>query len=152
MRNAPSVMFPVGRCGFYAGLLVLLAVLGAWVMGAWWWTTTDLRAAWMVPAGAMLWLAWVAFAVWSWRRSPTGQLRWDALSAGEESAGGWLWYSASCAEGAPLQRVEVMLDLQNLALLRLHNADALARWVWVERARDPVRWNDLRRALASTRA
>jgi hypothetical protein len=50
-----------------------------------------------------------------------------------------------------LQRVEMVLDLQGRALLRLHNADALARWVWVERARNPALWNDLRRALVAAR-
>jgi hypothetical protein len=43
--------------------------------------------------------------------------------------------------------VELVVDLQTRVLLRLHNADALTRWVWAERARNPERWHDLRRAL-----
>lgn len=65
------------------------------------------------------------------------------------SMGSWHWYSAACPDGAVLRRVEWVLDLQVVALLRLHNADALARWVWVERARDPAQWMMLRRALTA---
>lgn len=154
MYNAPSVMFPVGRCGFYAGALSLLALLAALVLGMWWGTAAEARSTWWGWAGAACWLAWVGFAAWSWQRSPTGQLAWNGLGRADPTAraGMWLWHSASCPEGAPLRRVETVLDLQDRALLRLHNADALARWVWVERARDPARWNDLRRALVAARA
>lgn len=44
------------------------------------------------------------------------------------------------------------MDWQDIALLRLHHAHAFARWIWVERARNPALWNDLRRALVSARA
>jgi hypothetical protein len=46
--------------------------------------------------------------------------------------------------------LELVLDLQSLALLRLRNRDVASSWIWVERARSPARWNDLRRALRGT--
>lgn len=60
--------------------------------------------------------------------------------------------SATCPQGTPIDRVELMLDARTCALLRLQNADSLTRWVWVERARDPLHWGDLRRALVASRA
>jgi hypothetical protein len=154
MRNAPSVMFPVGRCVLFGVLLALLAGLGASALGAWWWLDARASASWLGLAGTVWWLIWVVFAVWTWRHSPVGQLRWSALGKRDPAAspGVWHWHSVSCPEGAQLQRVELMVDLQGFALLRLHNADALARWIWVEHARHPAHWNDLRRALVSGQA
>jgi hypothetical protein len=153
MHSAPSVVFPVGRCSFYAGALVMLATSGAWMLGLWWWTVADSRSIWWGWAGAAAWLAWGSFAARSWLRSPIGMLAWNASARSDLAAraGTWLWHSALCPEGAPLRRVEMVLDLQGRALLRLHNADALARWIWVERSRDPARWNELRRALVAAR-
>ena len=143
MRSAPSVSFPVGRCRFYGWVLVALAAVGALVLGAWSVYAASQRV-WHGVWGAAAWAVWLFFAAWSWWRSPTGQLSWEAHA---QTRGGWMWCSASCPEGAPLQRVELVADRQTRVLLRLHNADALTRWVWAERARNPERWHDLRRAL-----
>lgn len=149
MHSAPSVVFPVGRCIWYGVMFAVLAVLGVCALGAWWWLS-----GWRYGsgfAGALLWTTWACFAAWTWRHAPVGQLRWNGPSrhGDDVSMGSWYWHSAACPEGAVLRRVERVLDLQVVALLRLHNADALARWVWVERARDPARWMRLRRALVS---
>lgn len=152
MHSAPSVTFPVGRCIWYGMTFVLLAAMGLCALGAWF--GFDGRRGgipWPGLAGAVLWLAWVIFAAWTWYRAPAGHLRWSASDGSGPDAfkGTWHWHSVSCPEGAALRGVEQMLDLQVVALLRLHNADALYRWVWVERARDPVRWSALRRAIVS---
>jgi toxin CptA len=169
MRNAPSVMFPVGRCRFYAVLLVSLGVLALAVLLLACWpllspgegrlvaaaTPTDVLAG---VFGILLWLGWGAFALASWRRSPVGQLQWDAHSSPQpgapapEKAGVWRWHSTAYRDGTPLQQVHLALDLQSRMLLRLRNTDAVHSWVWVEQRRDPSRWSDLRRALVATRA
>ena len=155
MHNAPSVMFPVGRCVWYGVALVILAVAGACALAAWFWL--DGRHGvmpWPGLAGAALWLAWIALAARAWRQAPTGQLRWRALERGdsESGRGTWHWHSVAHPEGLALRSAQRMLDLQRLVLLRLCRADAPALWVWVEQARDPVRWNVLRRALVSSDA
>ena len=150
MVSAPSVSFPVGRCRFYAWALLALAVSGLAVLGVWVFGVEQ-RREWPGWLGAAAWMLWLVFAAWSWWRSPVGHLRWDATAPGPDAtrAGAWMWRSASSPEGAPLQRVEWMVDLQTHVLLCLHSADALTRWVWVERGRDPARWRDLRCALVA---
>jgi hypothetical protein len=151
MRNAPSVMYPVGRCAFYAQILGCLGVLGGLAVAFTLATTADSIPKPPAPLlGIGLWLCWLGFAVWSWRRSPIGRLQWDALASGadaEHPSGGWRWHSDAYPEGALMQRVEPMLDLQTRVLLRLRNADAATSWIWVEQRHDPARWDDLRRAL-----
>lgn len=151
MRNAPSVRFPVGRCGLYGALLGCLAALSIGVLGLWCWLDGAPGVARAGAVGCLLWLAWVVVAWRSWLRSPVGQLRWSASERFDPAGppGVWHWHSESCPEGAPLRRVERVMDWQVAALLRLQPADAPARWVWVERARQPAQWNDLRRALAA---
>jgi len=158
MRNAPTVLYPVGRCAFYARLLVGLGALGLTALLAAGWYSGESAGppAWRGPAalaGAGLWLLWVVCAWWSWQHAPRGQLQWDALAASADAGtqvGAWRWRSEAYQEGAVLQRVELMLDLQSRVLLRLHNPDAATSWVWLERRQDPARWDDLRRALLAT--
>lgn len=162
MRNAPSVVYPVGRCRFYAGLLIFLGLLSLVVLLYWTWPWVSpgvdpLSASdrWAGPVGAVLWLGWGGFAVFSWRRSPIGALQWDALGSqatGEAATGVWRWRSAAYRDGTPLQQVRLALDLQSRMLLCLRNTDAAQTWVWVEQGSDPPRWFDLRRALVATRA
>ncbi|MBA4256131.1 MAG: hypothetical protein C0445_09675 [Polaromonas sp.] len=151
MRNAPSVMYPVGRCAFYARLLLCLAVLGGLAVALGPVTMTDSASRTQaLVVGVGCWLLWLGFAVWSWRRTPVGRLHWDALAGGAapgRTVGAWRWHSDAGQDGALLQRVEPMLDLQTRMLLRLRNPAAATRWVWVEQGRDPARWDDLRRAL-----
>lgn len=154
MQNTPSVIYPVGRCVFYAGLLGVLAALGGLVLLWWLWLATDEQmlqqprvVGWL---GAALWLVWAVFAVRSWVYAPVGFLRWDSQATpfeGMARSGVWRWQRNLHSEGAPLQRVERILDLQSRLLLRVRNPDGAHRWLWVECASDPVRWDDLRRAL-----
>lgn len=150
MVSAPSVTYPVGRCRFYAGLLVTLGLLGALVLG-WWCLGVGAYRGWQGGLGAVAVLSWWVFAAWSWWRSPVGALRWDAAASSQElsRSGAWGWRGAAGADSAPLQRVVMSLDMQNHILLCLHSAGTCTRWVWVERRRDPARWPDLRRALVA---
>lgn len=153
MRNAPSVIYPVGRCAFHAQLLLGLAVLGGLLLGgvavA---TAASAERSARLGLGLVVWLSWMGFAAWSWRRTPVGRLHWDALADAAEPgqpAGAWRWHSEAHQDGAPLRRVEPMLDLQTRMLLCLRNPDGVTRWIWVEQGRDPARWDDLRRAVRS---
>ena len=156
MRNAPSVVYPVGRCAFYAALLGMLAVLSLLVLLMWWWPWLGNSAEAPQPVrvagglGLLFWLAWVGFAWRSWVHAPVGHLQWDALGTpvnGWAHAGLWRWHRDTHGDGAPLQKVERVLDLQSRLLLRVRNPDGAHRWLWMERSSDPARWNDLRRAL-----
>jgi hypothetical protein len=80
-----------------------------------------------------IWLACGGRAALAWLRAPAGILAWD----GRE----WTW------EGAPLDGPPAAaLDLQAWLLLRLHGHP---RWLWLERAAKPQRWDALRRAVYS---
>ena len=122
------------------------------MLGAWW--AYSLQPAWAGYGASGIWVLWVTFALGSWRRAPLGRIAWRASErrAAASPLGGWHWMSATCPQGTPIDRVELMLDARICALLRLQNADSLTRWVWVERARDPLHWGDLRRALVASRA
>ncbi len=154
MHSAPSVRFPVGRCGLYGALLALLAVLGAAVLGLWYGQDATPGDAWLGMAGGAAWAAWVLVALREWRRSPVGWLSWRALERRDpdEPAGIWYWHGESLPQAVPLRRVELTMDWQRAVLLRLHFSDAPARWIWADRARQPAAWNDLRRALVWDRA
>ncbi len=157
MQNAPSVVYPVGRCVFYALLLAIIGLLSAavgtlFLLGfaqrsdhSWRWAP--------VLAWVLLWMVWVAVAVTSWLRSLQGTLKWDANMVRDEGgAGAWLWSDLSSSEPLALSKVERVLDLQNKILLRFRSVSTGQRWIWVERSGHPARWNDLRRALVSSRA
>lgn len=149
MRSAPSVIYPAGRCSLYAGLLLACGLIGlallVWVVR---WVPVE-----SVAAGAVLWLAWAILAAVSWQRSPLGRLQWDAsatrLIDPSQPTGAWSWHSVAYRDGVILLRVERVQDLQSWMLLRLYNPDGARTWVWVERSRDPDRWNDLRRAVVA---
>ncbi|MDP3250576.1 MAG: hypothetical protein Q8M77_01555 [Hydrogenophaga sp.] len=157
MHNAPSVIYPVGRCRFLAAFLALLALAGLGMLLLWW---TEVGHAsfvhgWLASAGAVLWLVWATWATWNWRRSRRGRLEWDSQAPSEslsqaDGEGAWRWRDGASVEATRLDGVALAVDLQILALLRLRCAGCNSRWIWVEQWREPARWNDLRRALHST--
>jgi hypothetical protein len=149
MRSAPSVTYPVGRCAFYAWLLVASGGFCLIVM-AW---SARMVPSWSLAVGLLLWLMYGVVATLSWRHSPIGCLHWDAMATPMDDLskreGAWLWHSAAYQDGVALLRVERVQDLQRWMLLRLHNSDGARTWVWVARASDPQRWDDLRRAVVA---
>ena len=136
MHGAPSVSYPVGRSPFLGRLLA-----GAWLAGA------AACVAWAVH-GATAGAAWVgaiactgagAGAARWWWCQPAGLLAWD----GEV----WSWAPGdgpAVAAGRP----SPVLDFQRSMLLQWRGA-AGPRWLWLDRARLPARWDALRRAVYS---
>lgn len=147
MQSAPSVSYPVGR-SFFSGLLYgvagLVALLAVGMLAS--------TSRFWAFVGGVAWLFWVALAWRAWHTQPCGRLCWEAAPrrhAPDDGpvAGRWVWFSDAYREGVGLRRVERIYDLQRRMLVRLHNPDGVVLWAWVERAADPPRWDDLRRAL-----
>ncbi len=135
MHSAPSVSYPVGRSRFAATLLLVLWLPGAACVALW---SVQARApGWQVGASVALVLLAGFCAAWNWWHAPQGDLSWD----GEN----WNWSAAGQEAAGSL---EVGLDLQRWLLLRL-TGGKVVRWFWLERARYPERWEDLRRAVYS---
>ena len=138
-HNAPSVVYPLGRSHF--GDLFLLG---------WWLTGLSLVVLWFYTARLVDWrIGLEVFAVCSvgigiekyWRSSPVGQLAWDGEA--------WRWESSSYQTGLTEQTISVVVDLQNVLLLRLENQARAKMWLWAERKKMPERWLDFRRAVYS---
>ncbi|MEY4978479.1 MAG: hypothetical protein RLZZ352_749 [Pseudomonadota bacterium] len=146
MRKAPSVIYPVGPCAFYAGSLLVLGLLSLAVL-VWWWGQGDTGVQSLLPG--LGWLAWAVLAWRSWVHAPVGHLQWDAQHT--DQPGEWRWHrqqgQSDFGAGMPMPWVQVVFDGQSLLLLRLRNPDGAWLWLWLERHRDPARWMDLRRAL-----
>jgi hypothetical protein len=135
MYSAPSVIYPVGRSRFAGVMLLIGWLLGVAAAAAWW--VQARSGPWAAAAvGALLAVAaWLALA--HWRGSAAGALAWDGES--------WSWLGLGHPEqGEP----EAALDLQDRLLVRWRGG-AHSRWLWLERARAPHRWDDLRRAVYS---
>jgi toxin CptA len=76
-----------------------------------------------------------------WKHTPVGQLAWDGQR--------WRWDGPGYQAGTVEQKLSVVVDFQNLLLLRLENPAHAHLWVWAERHVLPERWLDLRRAVYS---
>ena len=158
MQNAPSVVYPVGRCAFYARLLMVLAGLSGGALVAGWWhawavspsSTEHIRWA----LGGFGWLIWLLVALRHHQHLPSGMLKWDAQMASRQThahPGAWLWLDPGGAGGQAQVTPEIVLDGQNHLLIRLIALPGVPRWLWLERSAHPGRWDDLRRALVATR-
>ncbi len=159
MHNAPSVIYPVGRCRLVAALLGLLAIVALLMLILWWTTAIEPSPAhrWVTGTGTLLWLGWGIWAARDWLRSPRGWLEWDAHAPAasmvpSEGQGAWRWRGTEPGDTTSLSGIELVADLQILALVRLQGAGRHPRWTWMEHWRAPARWNDLRRALHSPHA
>ena len=135
MHNAPSVTYPVGRSRLAGGFLAVAWLAGAAGIAAW--CLQVHPSAPRMAAGLGTVIVAGAFALRGWTRSPWGVLAWN----GE----GWTWKGEGVAEpGEP----ECVLDLQHTMLLRW-DARGRSRWLCAEHGSDPLRWDDLRRAVYS---
>ena len=88
---------------------------------------------------AMILAGWAAYS--GWKNSPVGQLAWDGQF--------WRWEGPGYQAGVAEQKLSVVVDFQNLLLLRLENPAHAQLWLWAERHVLPERWLDLRRAVYS---
>jgi hypothetical protein len=125
MRNAPSVLIPVGRSRFGVCALALAwsAGLALWV--AWWMQVPD-PSAWAGLSRAQVGMAGLlgvcgAWACYSQRRAARGLLDWNGQT--------WCW---TTAQGACEARVAVACDLQRWLLVRLEPTDGSGvHWLWL---------------------
>ena len=76
-----------------------------------------------------------------WKNAPAGHLAWDGQS--------WRWESPNYQTGVAEHQLSVLVDFQNVLLLRIQNQAKASLWLWVEREAFPERWLDLRRAVYS---
>jgi hypothetical protein len=136
MHNAPPVSYPVGRSRFQTRVLCALWLLGAATVAGWCWQVE----AWGWRQGVAVLAVAVAggVALVGWWTTSEASLRWDGQQ--------WTWISAGVACTV---RVSAHLDLQHHLLLRLAPDAGRAVWCWAERAREPMHWRSLRRAVYS---
>jgi toxin CptA len=136
MHNAPPVTYPVGRSHFQARVQCAMWLLGAVTVAVWcgqvdfWGWRQGLAVLAVAGAGAL--------ALYGWWKTPEASLRWDGQQ--------WFWIGAGAT--CPVV-VGAHLDLQHHLLLRLQPGSGRVRWCWAERARQPVLWRSLRRAVYS---
>ena len=134
MRSAPSVSYPVGR-SVSSGLLRLVLWLAGAGVAVLWLATGQADAA-RAAAAAMALAASGAWAAWSWRSERAGLLAWDGAR--------WVFQADGQEEPGALHAA---LDVQSVLLVRW--SARREGWFWLERSRDPARWDALRRAVHS---
>ncbi len=134
MHGAPAVKCPVARSGLQLRIAVLVISLGAvtWLTFA-------------IPAQVSGWRQWIGFAALTvatfaaaraWVAAPEGLLQWDGVT--------WKWHQGDReSEG----QLAVLLDWQQMLLLRFSAGGGMIRWIWLEREYAPDQWLPLRRAL-----
>lgn len=140
MHNAPSVTYPAGRCAFERWLYIafIMATCGVWLV----WATVQAQSVWsfvglICVLGAALW-GWVVLQI------PKVILFWNGEA--------WFLHEEN-SENSPYQlgHLHVCMDFQHILLLRWQPSCeshlVITRWLWMNRARDPTRWQDLRRAV-----
>ena len=138
MHSAPSVTYPVGRSRFAALALGLVWLAGVAVMGAWLIQVAALglrhfaALAGTAGCGGLAWMGWL--------RGPIGELHWDGQS--------WCW---SAGGKRRVGQIAVQLDFQRHLLVRLSSDGAASHWYWLARSDSRPCWDDLRRALYSSR-
>ncbi len=135
MHSAPSVTYPVGRSRFATVAMLVMWLLGATTVFAWWLQAQ--APGWRTLAALLVVTGSGVLVAMTWRSSPVGSIAWD----GER----WNFSPLELPAGGA---VAVALDLQQWLLLRWE-AEAGVRWLWVERRARPERWDDMRRAVYS---
>ena len=124
-----------------SSLLLLVVVVATAAFGAN--PREHTQAALWLLGGLMGWLALAAWSARHWRQAAQGLLMWQQ--------GQWLWRAQAQAPGQgadePLEGVSLAWDGQAVLLLRLKPDAGGPAWLWLERWRDPARWDDLRRAV-----
>ena len=140
--------YPVGRSVFHGQLalvgggLCLVGVILAYVYRVDGWS-------YLIGAAAL----WGGAVFGSWKCTRIGFLYWTAnrsqdLEVREAlSHGSWEWSDGLETERETLRIVKRIYDWQSAMLIQATAGRGHTRWVWLERRSDPLRWDDLRRAL-----
>jgi hypothetical protein len=141
-RRAPAVLYPVRRSMALGVALVVLLTAGAAVL--WAWLAEGATLSWVpVCTAGGVWLMAATGAVHFWRQQFVGSLRWDGQGWVLESDGPEKIFRALSAQP------EVLLDLQAHLWVCVSPWGHHRTWLWLERASQPERWLDMRRAVYS---
>jgi hypothetical protein len=137
MHGPPAVSYPFGRTRVFAFLLIGTHLTGAWACAAWY---LQMDAPdWRLALALLLWSTGVVWAWQTWRSAARGVLFWDGREWQLQVAG-------HSSPGLPTVR----LDWQGNMLMSWQPASGgPVQWIGVERASEPRRWDDLRRAVYS---
>ena len=156
MQNAPSVIYPAGHSAFYRTVLMVLGALAVSLIGLGWltsWVSSPRSTSHLLwAAGVGVWLIWVVLVWLTLPVKPTGSLHWNARAVPvdlEDRPGAWMWRWEDSLQAPVAVRIALVLDGQSRMLVRLHGLPSLGRWLWLEHASDPARWDDLRRAVTA---
>jgi hypothetical protein len=141
MHNAPSVIYPVGRCAFAYWLFAVLALLLITTLTLWAWQQS-IGPLWCVGLTLSL------FALgWGWQcvRATGFSLAWDGQA--------WCLFERNGSVLRLGNPVCITFDAQHALLLQwmtLSTGDIVkTRWLWLSGSADPANWQNLRRALYS---
>lgn len=141
MRNAPSVLIPVGRSRFGACVLAAAWLAGLALLVGWRLQAPD-PGSWAGLSGpqaamAVLLLTCGLLAWRHHRRASVGLLDGDGQH--------WWWITAG---GECAAQVRVMADWQGLMLVRLTPEDGSGvQWLWLVPRGNAEHWRAVRRAL-----
>lgn len=135
MHRPPAVSYTVGRSSGHLALVALFVCLAV--------AATVLLA----QSAASPLAKWVALsiviivtllALAGWWRSGTGALRWDGEA--------WLWTGFG---DVAVHHSALVLDFQQLILLRLVSEDGSVAWLWLQGSGGNRQWLALRRAVVA---
>ena len=121
-----------------------LIYLGAWflacaVVCSWIWFNHNSHQAALLGVTALTLCGLAGFR--GLKSTTVGQLVWDGQH--------WHWESLAYKAGIAEYEVQVAADFQHIILLHIKNHANASLWLWAERAAEPERWLDLRRAIYS---
>lgn len=136
MHRAPALSFPVGRSRFHGALAVSTGLAG--ILVGLLWQGGAAPSPWRYWLFVLVLLGTFIMAFESWRKAPSGTLRWDGHD--------WHWIGADASVSGHLR---AHLDLQFCLVLSLHPGIGTRIWLCPERRRDVTHWNALRRAVFS---
>lgn len=143
-KTAPAAIYPFGRSRSLKFGLAALWLSGA-VVSLFLLLTRPVHALYPWFAGFSV-LFGACAAVWGWRQTKTGSLRWD----GDD----W-WVEIHSAEVAkPPQLVTglmIQLDFQFFLLLSVKSEAGDFLWLWLDSWSQKREWQNLRRAVFSPR-
>ena len=134
MQHAPPVTYPLGRSR--VAVLVTVFIWTAGLLAVSMWLAQPGLAPWRQHLSLGLLAVCGLAAVRSLANMAAGHIAWTGQH--------WLHASGGAEREGVLQ---VCLDLQNQLLVRFLPVRGRAVWIWLERARRPQRWAELRRAV-----